>query len=257
MLHKPGGYPRSMLGPSCLSTQFSLQHTTMSHSQCWQNLLIILLWIFVSWHWKDVMQMFIKSHQSYLAPVSLPPPHSDSYVPRYPHERANSYAQALVISYCSEALFLLVHLETFSPSKPWYDSTFMNILLTYNTLPLTNIFLCPCSRCCWHLALIPWDNPRSHLEILVHVYDFISQDSVPLDLRTFSDHKSMSSPHVVGKSGGGRLPQKQPLTIEGWEFIPYFTKKPFWRMFSTMSLMFPGSSEPLLPTAFTHLLIHS
>lgn len=75
----------------------------------------------------------------------------------------------------------------------------------------------------WYLTSVPWDYHRSHLEIQltipVHVNSIISHDSASPDLRAFSDHKSMSSPHLGGQSGGELMPQKQALTTEGQEFF--------------------------------------
>lgn len=54
--------------------------------------------------------------------------------------------------------------------------------------------------------------------IPVHVYGLISQASVSLDLRVFSDHKSISSPRGAGKSARKLMSQKKPVTIERQEF---------------------------------------
>lgn len=42
--------------------------------------------------------------------------------------------------------------------------------------------------------------------------------SICVDLSGFSDHRSMSSPHRIGKSVQELMPQKQPLSTEGQEF---------------------------------------
>lgn len=116
----------------------------------------------------------------------------------------------------------------------------------------------------WYLTSVPWDYHRSHLEIQltipVHVNSIISHDSASPDLRAFSDHKSMSSPHLGGQSGGELMPQKQALTTEGQEFfhqpqIPHFTKKPFWKLVFTVLPMIPMRSELPLPTYYYSRLL--
>ena len=86
--------------------------------------------------------------------------------------------------------------------------------------------------------------PRNHLEIQQtipgHMYGSISQDSVSLDFRTFSDQKSMSSLHLTSKSGVRGLSQKQSLTTEGQEFITYFTHKSF---FSNLFILYWGIAD--------------
>ena len=118
----------------------------------------------------------------------------------------------------------------------------MNILRTCNTLSHTYVFLCPYGRCHWHLAHIL--ATLSHLEIQQtipgHLYGSISQASVSLDLRTSSDQKSMSSLHVTSKSGVRGLSQKQSLTTEGQEFIPYFTNKSF---FNNLFILYWGIAD--------------
>ena len=111
-----------------------------------------------------------------------------------------------------------LHLYEYS-ADPWY--------------PLTHIHI---SVSIWQVSLVLGSYsgyPRSHLEIQQtipgHMYGFISQDSVSLDLRTFSVQKSMSSLHVTSKSGVRGLSQKQSLTAEGQELIPDFSNKQFFR----------------------------
>lgn len=77
----------------------------------------ILLWVFVSWHWKDVMRMLIQSLQSHLAPCCLNTTPwlictQVSHISMLIHVSKPS-----CISSWSETLSLLVHLENFSPSN--------------------------------------------------------------------------------------------------------------------------------------------
>lgn len=146
------------------------------------------------------------------SPHRHPPPH---LYPDIPHWHANSRLAMLmhdIFLVCNT--FPICPPGEFSPSKPCWDSTFMEIFLTYNTLPWHTYF-------CIHITVVvsasfispgitpedTWSFSGLFLDTsMASFFKHLCLLTRGLSLRAFFDHRSTSSPHIVGKNARKLMP---------------------------------------------------